>query len=131
MEESSFDAAQAASRAVVDAAIRVHTRLGPGLLESAYEACLSYELRRRGHSMQRQVEVPLVYDDVHLDVGFRLDILVDKSLVVEVKAVQALADIHVAQVITYLKLTRRPLGLLLNFNVHRMKDGGIRRITLR
>ena len=87
MEESSFDAAHAASRAVVDAAIRVHTRLGPGLLESAYEACLCYELRRRGHSMQRQVEVPMVYDDVHLDVGFRLDILVDKSLVVEVKAV--------------------------------------------
>ena len=118
----------AVSGAVVSAAMQVHTDLGPGLLESAYEACLAFELRKRGLSVQTQVPLPLVYQGVKLEVGYRIDMLVNDVVVVEVKAVEALAPIHEAQLISYLKLSGRKVGLLMNFNVLHMKDG-IRRLV--
>jgi GxxExxY protein len=115
------------ARDVVDASIKVHTKLGPGLLESAYEACVAHELTHRGRKVARQVALPIVYEDVKLDAGYRIDLLVDGGVVVEVKAVDALAPIHEAQVLTYLKLSGRRLGLLINFNVVMLKHG-IRRL---
>jgi len=111
------------SGAVVDAAMTVHTALGPGLLESAYEACLAHELRKRGHEVGVQVVLPVDYDGIHIDAGYRLDLLVDDLVIVEVKAVAALAPIHQAQLLTYLKLSGRNLGLLVNFNVPHLRDG--------
>ena len=108
---------------IVDAAIMVHTALGPGLLESAYEACLAYELRKRGLKVRTQVALPVIYEDVHLDVGYRLDLLVEESVVVELKSVTAIESIHKAQLLSYLKLSDKRLGLLLNFNVELLKDG--------
>jgi len=122
-------AANEAAAAVVDAAFRVHSSLGPGLLESVYEACLLHELRERGVTAARQVEVPIVYDGVTLDQGFRLDLLVGGCLVVELKTVDTLLPVHMAQLITYLKLTGHRLGLLINFNVPLLKDG-IHRVVL-
>lgn len=114
---------------VVDAAFQVHKALGPGLLESAYETCLSHELGKRGVAFKRQVEIPVVYDGVKIETGFRIDLLVGDKLVVELKAVDALHDIHTAQLLTYLKLTDTRLGLLINFNVPMIKHG-IKRIAL-
>jgi GxxExxY protein len=111
------------SGAVVDAAMKVHTVLGPGLLESAYEACLAHELRKRGHTVGIQVLLPVDYDGIHIDAGYRLDLLVDDTVIVELKAVEALAPIHQAQLLTYLKLSGRKVGLLVNFNVPHLKDG--------
>lgn len=108
---------------VVDAAIAVHRELGPGLLESAYEACLLFELHSRGLEALRQLELPIVYRGITIEVGYRLDILVDNQIIVEVKAVDELAPIHTAQVISYLKLSGKPPGLLMNFNVTKLKDG--------
>ena len=116
------------SGAVVNAAMQVHTDLGPGLLESAYEACLAFELRKRGFDVQTQVPLPLVYQGVKLEVGYRIDLLVDDCVIVEVKSVELLAPIHEAQVISYLKLSGRKVGLLINFNVLHLKDG-IRRFV--
>lgn len=116
------------SGVVVSAAMQVHTDLGPGLLESAYEACLAFELRQRGCVVRRQVPLPLVYHGVHLDEGYRIDLLIDDLVVVEIKAVEALAPVHEAQVISYLKLSGRKVGLLINFNVVHLKDG-IRRFV--
>jgi GxxExxY protein len=114
----------AISAQVLDAAFRVHSALGPGLLESAYVACLAHELRKAGLQVRTEVPVPVVYDGVQLaDVGYRIDILVEEQLVVEVKSVEALAPVHHAQVISYLKLSNRRLGLLINFNVARLVDG--------
>ncbi|MFO0928666.1 MAG: GxxExxY protein [Gemmataceae bacterium] len=113
---------------VVDAAMRVHTALGPGLLESAYEGCLVHELRKRGLRVANQVELPVVYDGLQIDVGFRMDLLVEDTVVVELKAVDALAPIHEAQLLTYLKLSGHHLGLLINFNVVHLKDGIKRRV---
>lgn len=113
---------------VVDAAMKVHSELGPGLLESAYEACLAYELSKRGMKVLKQVGLPVVYEGEHLDVGYRIDLLVEDMVIVEIKAVDALAPIHQAQLITYLKLSGKRLGLLINFNVPRLKEG-IRRIA--
>ncbi len=113
---------------VIDAAMKVHTELGPGLLESAYEACLAHELSKRGLKVLKQVGLPVVYDGEHLDVGYRIDLLVEDLVIVEIKAVDGLAPIHQAQLITYLKLSGKRLGLLINFNVPRLKDG-IRRIA--
>ena len=110
------------SKSILDAAFRVHSALGPGLLESAYEACLAYELRAEGFNVLTQVPLPLVYREVTLDVGYRLDLLVEE-LVVEVKSIDALFAIHQAQLLSYLKLSEKRLGLLLNFNVVRLKDG--------
>ena len=118
---------QEAAREVVDAAIKVHRTLGPGLLESVYEQCLHYELTSRGLSAARQVPVPVRYGPVVIDAGFRIDLLVEDALIVELKAVETMVPLYDAQLLTYLKLTGKNLGLLLNFNVPRMKDG-IKRI---
>jgi len=113
----------------LDGAFRVHRALGPGLLENTYEACLAYELGRLGLNFQRQVEIPLVYEDVRLDVGFRLDLWVEGMVILEIKAVDQFLPIHTAQLITYLKLVDNQLGYLINFNVRLLKDG-LKRIVL-
>lgn len=118
-----------AAREVVDAAFAVHTTLGPGLLESVYEACLGYELQQRGVPFRSQVVLPVVYKDVRLDAGLRLDLLVSDCLIVEIKAVEKHHPLFEAQLLTYLKLTGHRLGLLINFNVPLIKDG-IKRIAL-
>ncbi len=108
---------------VLDCAFKVHSALGPGLLESAYEECLYYELRQAGLKVLKQKPLPLVYEDVKLEIGYRVDLLVEDQVIVEIKSVDALADIHMAQIITYLKLSGCRLGLLVNFNVKHLKDG--------
>lgn len=118
---------EALSRSVLGAAIETHRHLGPGLLESAYEACLCHELMLRGHRVERQVPIRLLYKGVELDCGFRIDILVDGVLVVELKSVEKLSPIHEAQLISYLKLSERTVGLLINFNVLNLRDGVVRR----
>jgi GxxExxY protein len=117
------------ARCVVDAGLKVHRALGPGLLESAYEACLVHELLKRGVAVQRQVSLPVAYDGLELDAGYRLDLLVADEVIVEVKAVESLSRLHEAQILTYLKLSRRRLGLLMNFNTCLFKEG-VRRIAL-
>ncbi len=107
---------------IIAAAIDVHRELGPGLLESAYETCLAYELTERGLDVRRQVEQPVTYRDVHLDCGYRIDLLVD-GVIVELKAVNSLNAVHKAQVLSYLKLSGCQVGLLINFNVKLLKDG--------
>ncbi|MEM9236156.1 MAG: GxxExxY protein [Verrucomicrobiota bacterium] len=114
---------------VVDAAFRVHLELGPGLLESAYEACLTHELEQRGHQTSIQLPQPVTYKGLELDVGYRIDLLVDEQLIVELKTVEQLLPIHHAQLLTYLKLSRKTLGLLINFNVPLIKNG-IKRVVL-
>jgi GxxExxY protein len=106
----------------------VHTALGPGLLESAYEECLYYELIKEGLRVQKQKPLPLIYHEVKLEVGYRVDLLVEEKVIIEVKAVDQLNDVHLAQVLTYLKLNNNKLGLLINFNVARVKEG-IRRVV--
>ena len=118
------------SERIIGCAIRVHKELGPGLLESSYEECLNFELRESGLLVEKQKQLPLVYRDVKLDCGYRLDLLVEGKVIVEVKAVQELDDIHLAQVLTYLKLSKCKLGLLMNFNEVLLKDG-IKRIVNR
>ncbi len=113
----------AVARQMVDAALKGHSPLGPGLLESVYEVCLAHELARRGLKVERQVSLPVVYDGVRLEAGLRLDLLVEGCLVVEIKAVETMPPLYLAQVLTYLKLTGHRLGLLINFNVPRLKDG--------
>ena len=103
--------------------MKIHSAFGPGLLESAYQACLAQELRNRGFAVRTEVPVPVVYEGTKLEVGYRIDLLVDEAVVVEVKSVDAIAPIHEAQVLTYLRLSGKTLGLLLNFNVLHMKDG--------
>jgi GxxExxY protein len=117
-----------ASGEVVDAAFTVHSALGPGLLESAYEACLKHELVKRGLNVASQIQLPVQYDGVAIDAGYRIDLLVEEAVVIELKAVEKIAPIHEAQLLTYLKLSGKKLGLLLNFNVLHMKDG-IKRIA--
>jgi GxxExxY protein len=112
---------------IIGAAIDVYRALGPGLLESAYEACLAYEIRQRGLECRRQVRIPIKYKGVKLDCGYRLDMVVNSAVIVEVKAIEKFDAIHTAQVITYLKLMQCQVGLLLNFNVGRLTQG-IRRI---
>jgi len=113
---------------IIGAAIEVHKTLGPGLLESSYEECLSFELTKSGLDIKRQVPLPIVYKEVKLDCSYRLDIIVEESVIVEIKTVEMLMPIHEAQLLTYLKLTNKKLGLLLNFNVPILKDG-IKRIV--
>ncbi|MEJ7616499.1 MAG: GxxExxY protein [Pyrinomonadaceae bacterium] len=112
---------------VIGAAMRVHNALGPGLLESAYEECLCYEVRKLGRFVEKQKPLPLVYEAVKLECGYRVDLLIERTLIIEVKAVDALNDVHLAQVLTYLRLANLKLGMLFNFNVMRLKDG-IRRV---
>jgi GxxExxY protein len=108
---------------VIGAAIKVHQALGPGLLESAYEACLAHELLKNGFSVRRQVLLPVYYDGVEVDAGFRLDVLVDEKVVLELKAVDRLTDVHIAQLLSYLKLGNFRLGYILNFNVPKTRSG--------
>jgi GxxExxY protein len=108
---------------VIDAAMKVHSALGPGLLESAYEACLVHELSKRGLKVQSQVGLPVSYDGVEIDVGYRIDVLVEDVVIVELKAVSVVAPIHEAQLLSYLRLSGKRVGLLINFNVLRLKDG--------
>lgn len=115
---------------IIKCAMNVHAALGPGLLESAYQACLYYELRKEGFTVEKEKPLPLIYEEVKLDCGYRLDLLVDGKVIIEVKSVEALTDIHLAQVLTYLKLSGNRFGLLIliNFNVLRLKDG-IKRVV--
>src|SRR5271169_820220 len=111
------------SHAVITAAMRVHSELGPGLLESTYTACLQHELKKAGFRSDAQVGLPVVYDGVKLDLGYRIDLLVENLVIVELKSVDAIAPVHQAQIISYLKLSGRSVGLLINFNVAHLKDG--------
>jgi GxxExxY protein len=114
---------------VVAAAYKIHTKLGPGLLESAYEACLAYELTKRGYQVERQKPQPVIYDGLEIEVGYRLDILVNGEVILELKSVEQVLPIHHAQLMTYLKLSGKTLGLLINFNVPVIKQG-IRRVAM-
>jgi GxxExxY protein len=111
------------SERIIGAAIAVHRELGPGLLESAYEACLEFELLDQGLNIQRQLELPVVYRGIRIDAGYRIDLFVESKVIVEVKSVEKLIPIHDAQLFSYLKLTGCHLGLVLNFNVRVLKDG--------
>lgn len=108
------------------AAFKVHTNLGPGLLESVYELALAHELRKMGHDVKSQVGLPFIYDDIKLETGYRIDLLVDDLVIVEIKSVDALADVHHKQLLTYLKLSGKKLGLLINFNVALLKEAIVR-----
>jgi GxxExxY protein len=111
------------SKIVFDCALKVHQSLGPGLLESAYEECLFYELKKQGLNVEKQKPLPLIYEEVKLDIGYRIDFIVNNKLIIEIKSVEALNDVHFAQLLTYLKLTNCKLGLLINFNVTLIKNG--------
>lgn len=118
------------TEAIIAAAIAVHRFLGPGLLESTYEACLIYELRKRGLQVRKQVELPVVYDGMLIDCAYRIDVLVEEAVVLELKSVEAISKLHEAQLISYLKLSDARLGLIINFNVLKLVDG-VRRIANR
>ena len=115
------------SKMIIGFAIEVHKKLGPGLLESAYQECLYYELKKADLKVEKEKPMPIVYKEVKLDHGYRIDILVENNIVIELKSVEALTDVHFAQVLTYLKLGEYKLGLLINFNVKLLKNG-IKRI---
>jgi GxxExxY protein len=115
------------TKRIIGAAMKVHTSLGPGLLESAYEACLCFELQKAGIKVERQKKLPIIYEELRLEEGYRIDILVDGQIVVELKAISKLEPVHEAQLLSYLRLSNCKLGLLLNFHVAHMRDG-IRRV---
>ena len=108
---------------VVDSAIKVHTLLGPGLLESTYKNCLAHELKTRNLDARTEVYLPVFYEGILIDVGYRIDLLVESKIIIEIKANHGTAPIHKAQLLTYLKLSRKKLGLLINFNVQQLRDG--------
>lgn len=116
-------------RIILNCSFAVHSALGPGLLESAYEECLFYELRQTGLYVQKQKPLPLVYREVKLEAGYRVDLFVENSVIIEIKSVDSLNDVHLSQVLTYLKLSGCKLGLLVNFNVQHLKHG-IKRVVL-
>lgn len=111
------------SKIILDSSIKVHRELGPGLLESAYQNCLAYELAQNGLQIEKEKGLPLIYHEVKMDIGYRVDIFVNRKVIIEIKSVDALNDIHLAQVLTYLKLSNTKLGLLINFNSKLLKDG--------
>jgi len=111
------------SHGIITAAMKVHSVLGPGLLESAYQACLAYELRKAGFKVQTEVILPVIYDEITLDLGYRIDLIVNDLVIVELKSVEKITPVHQAQLLSYLKLSRKNLGLIINFNVLRLKDG--------
>ena len=113
---------------VLGCTIKVHTALGPGLLESTYEVCLAYELGKAGVKAERQIALPVIYDEVRLDAGYRLDLLVEDIVIVELKVIEKLLPVHTAQLLSYLKISKRKLGYLLNFNVPQMRQG-IKRVV--
>lgn len=108
---------------VIESAIKIHKELGPGLLESAYKEYLAYELNKKGLVVEKEKPVPLIYEEVKLECGYRLDLIINNELIIEIKSVDAIADIHIAQALTYMKLMNRKYGLLINFNVPLLKDG--------
>ena len=108
---------------IIGCAYNVHSKLGPGLLESTYKVCLAYELSKIGYGVESEKALPVVYDEIKLDAGYRIDLLIDKKVIVELKSVDALNDVHIAQILTYLKLSNVKLGLLINFNVKDLKLG--------
>jgi GxxExxY protein len=111
------------TQAIIGAAMRVHTALGPGLLESAYETCVTHELAKAGYSVQRQVSLPVIYDGIRIDVGYRLDMVVNGLVVVELKCIERILGVHEAQILSYLRLSGKPVGLLINFHVRHLRDG--------
>lgn len=111
------------SNLVIGCAIKVHKALGPGLLESAYQECLYYESKKLGFAVKKEVPMPIIYEEVKLDHGYRIDLLVEDKVVIEIKTVEQFTDVHYAQILTYMKLGNYGLGLLLNFNVSYLKDG--------
>jgi GxxExxY protein len=111
------------TKIIIGCAIDVHKELGPGLLESAYEECLYYELIKSGLNIERQKAIPIIYKDIKLDCGYRADLIVDEKVLIELKTVEAFNPVHEAQILTYLKFAEKKLGLLMNFNVLRLKDG--------
>ena len=127
-KDYNFDVLNKISYDVVGASMKVHTHLGPGLLETVYEVCLVHELNKMGYSVESQKPLAVMYDNVRLNAGFRLDIVVNKIFIVEIKAVDALHPVHTAQLLTYLKISGLKLGLLINFNVEHLK-GGIKRVV--
>jgi GxxExxY protein len=128
MREGREEKLELVGRQVIDASMRVHTRLGPGLLEGTYETCLTLELQNRGLRVERQRVLPLVYDGQEIENAYRLDLLIEEMVIVEVKSVDRLNDLHLAQSLSYLRLGRYALGYLLNFNVTHMKQG-VRRVV--
>ncbi|MDA3905121.1 MAG: GxxExxY protein [Bacteroidales bacterium] len=116
------------SKIIVSCALKIHKELGPGLLESAYEECLYYELQQSGLSVIKQKPLPLIYKEVNLEIGYRVDLLVENKVIIEIKSVEALNDVYLAQILTYLKLSNCKLGMLINFNVALIKNG-IRRVA--
>jgi len=117
------------TRQVFDAAVNVHSTLGPGLLEKAYEECLFYTLQKRGLKVAKQVELPIIFEELTVSNAFRLDMLVEDQIILELKSCEAISPLHMAQIYTYLKLTKKPLGMILNFNSRLMKDG-IKRVIM-
>jgi len=114
---------------IIGCAYKVHSNLGPGLLESSYEVCLEYELVKMGFEVARQIALPVIYENIKLDAGYRIDLIVNNTVIIEIKSVETIAPIHTAQVLTYLKLADKRLGLLINFNVTDLKEG-IKRLIL-
>ncbi|MDX9696095.1 MAG: GxxExxY protein [Bacteroidales bacterium] len=117
------------SKVILDCAFKVHTALGPGLLEKVYQECLAYELRKMGLKVESEKSMPLIYEEVKFDCGYRIDLLVEGKVVIELKVVEAFNDVHIAQTLTYMKLSECKLGLLLNFYTKSLKDG-IKRLIL-
>ena len=113
---------------IIGAAIEVHKQLGPGLLESTYQACLRYELSQMGYTVQEELALPVIYKGIKVDIGYRIDLLIENEIIIELKSVDVLTDVHKAQTLTYLKLSDKKLGLLINFNVLKLTDG-IKRIV--
>ncbi len=116
-------------KTILDACFEIHKTLGPGLLESAYEECLYYELNKAGLNVKKQKGLPLTYKDVNLETGYRIDLLVEDQIIIELKSTESLTDVHLAQILTYMKLSDCKLGLLINFNVKYLKNG-IKRVIL-
>lgn len=114
---------------ILDSAYKVHSALGPGLLESAYRTCLAYELRKKGLKVEEEKPLPITYEEVKLEYGYRLDMLVENEVIIELKTVEAFNDVHLAQLLTYLRFSQKHVGLLLNFYVKSLKDG-IKRVSL-
>lgn len=117
------------TREIIDSAYKVHSKLGPGLLESAYKKCLIFELKKKGFLVEEEKPLPLIYESINLEYGYRIDILVENKVIVELKTVDSICDVHVAQVLTYLRLSEKRVGLLFNFYTAHLKDG-IKRIIL-
>jgi GxxExxY protein len=116
------------SKVIVDISYKIHTRLGPGLLESVYEAILYHELIKKGLKVERQKPIPVIWDDVYLDIGFRSDLIIENKVIVEIKSVEKLSNAHLKQLLTYIKITNLKLGLLINFNEALIKNG-IKRVV--